>query len=237
MEVRNAKAPSRVERRRARRAPTRRSRPCAARGRAAADERRLQRWLAARRHFHSYSLANQLLIAMQKPDATKVAGFRAWLKLGYCVRKGETALQIWCPCPPSAKQLREWREAGADPAGRPRKTGWVRLQAISYRGRLVAACTKRRFFLAEHLEHRPPDDPERTFVVLMCAYAGEILRGELPGPYRGEDARRYARACLIPDELLDRVGLDVERVARALRVPPDELTQTLDHHRFNPRLG
>jgi hypothetical protein len=55
-----------------------------------------QQWLAARRHFHAYSLANQLLIAMQKPEATRVAGFRAWLKLGYCVRKGETALRIWC---------------------------------------------------------------------------------------------------------------------------------------------
>jgi hypothetical protein len=39
-----------------------------------------QRWLACRRHFHSYSLANQLLIAMQLPDATRIAGFRAWLK-------------------------------------------------------------------------------------------------------------------------------------------------------------
>jgi hypothetical protein len=40
------------------------------------------------------------------------------------------------------------------------------LQAIIYRGRLVAACTRRQFFLAEPLEHRPPDDPERTLVVL-----------------------------------------------------------------------
>jgi hypothetical protein len=37
-----------------------------------------QEWLAARRHFHSYSLSNQLLIAMQCPQATRVAGFRAW---------------------------------------------------------------------------------------------------------------------------------------------------------------
>jgi antirestriction protein ArdC len=79
-----------------------------------------QRWLTARRHFHAYSLANQLLIAMQKPEATRVAGFRAWLKLGYCVRKGETALRIWCPCPPSAKQLKQWQDAGADPRERPR---------------------------------------------------------------------------------------------------------------------
>jgi antirestriction protein ArdC len=79
-----------------------------------------QRWLASRRRFHAYSLANQLLIAMQKPDATHVAGFRAWLRLGYCVRKGERAIRIWCPCPPSAKQLEAWQEAGADPADRPR---------------------------------------------------------------------------------------------------------------------
>jgi antirestriction protein ArdC len=57
---------------------------------------------------------------MQKPGATRVAGFRAWLKLGYCVRKGESALRIWCPCPPSAKQLKQWQDAGADPKQRPR---------------------------------------------------------------------------------------------------------------------
>jgi hypothetical protein len=79
-----------------------------------------QRWLAARRHFHAYSLANQLLIAMQNPDATRVAGFRAWLALGYCVRKGECALRIWCPCPPSKKQLEAWQRAGGDPDQRPR---------------------------------------------------------------------------------------------------------------------
>jgi antirestriction protein ArdC len=79
-----------------------------------------QQWLAARRHFHAYSLANQLLIAMQNPEATRVAGFRAWLKLGYCVRKGETALRIWCPCPPTAKQLQQWHDAGGDPKQRPR---------------------------------------------------------------------------------------------------------------------
>lgn len=54
-----------------------------------------QRWLACRRHFHQYSLSNQLLIAVQCPEATRVAGFKAWLKLGYCVRRGESALRIW----------------------------------------------------------------------------------------------------------------------------------------------
>ena len=79
-----------------------------------------QRWLRVRRHFHRYSLHNQLLIAFQRPGATRVAGFHNWLKLGYAVRKGEHGISIWAPCPPSAKKLREWRAAGADSEQRPR---------------------------------------------------------------------------------------------------------------------
>jgi hypothetical protein len=45
------------------------------------------------------SLNNQLLVALARPDATFVAGFKAWLKLGYCVRKGETAIRIVAPMP------------------------------------------------------------------------------------------------------------------------------------------
>src|SRR4051812_49495304 len=50
-----------------------------------------QAWLRvrARTGLRRYSLRNQLLIALQDPDATWVAGFRAWLALGYAVRKGE----------------------------------------------------------------------------------------------------------------------------------------------------
>jgi hypothetical protein len=44
-----------------------------------------------------YSVNNQLLIALVRPDATFVAGFRAWLELGYQVRKGEKAIWILAP--------------------------------------------------------------------------------------------------------------------------------------------
>jgi hypothetical protein len=97
------------------------------------------------------------------------------------------------------------------------------IQPITYRARTVAAATRSRFFLCEELEQRPADDPERTFVVFMCAYAGDILAGVLPGPYNDRDARRYARACLIPPELAERDELDVDRAARALQVPAREL--------------
>ncbi|MFP3467592.1 ArdC-like ssDNA-binding domain-containing protein [Leifsonia sp. SIMBA_070] len=45
--------------------------------------------------FHAYSLNNLLLILAQKPDATQVAGFRKWQKLGRQVRKGETGIRIF----------------------------------------------------------------------------------------------------------------------------------------------
>lgn len=56
-----------------------------------------QRWLRTRARFHRYSLRNTLLISVQCPQATQVAGFRRWLELGRCVRKGETAIRIFAP--------------------------------------------------------------------------------------------------------------------------------------------
>ena len=45
------------------------------------------------------SLSNQLLVAMARPDATFVAGFKAWLRMGFAVRKGERAIAIIAPLP------------------------------------------------------------------------------------------------------------------------------------------
>jgi antirestriction protein ArdC len=79
-----------------------------------------QRWLKVRRHFHTYSFHNQLMIAMQRPEATRVAGFRKWLEIGYAVQKSEKAIRIWAPCPPSKKALARWRSEGARPEDEPR---------------------------------------------------------------------------------------------------------------------
>lgn len=47
--------------------------------------------------FHRYSFRNQVLILCQKPEATHVAGFHAWLKLDRCVRRGEHGCAILAP--------------------------------------------------------------------------------------------------------------------------------------------
>jgi hypothetical protein len=79
-----------------------------------------QAWVRVRRRFRTYSPLNQLLIALQKPEATKVAGFKAWLNLGYCVRRGEKAIRIYAPVPPSKQAIEEWKANGADPREKPR---------------------------------------------------------------------------------------------------------------------
>jgi len=48
--------------------------------------------------FHRYSPNNILLIAMQRPGATRVAGFQAWKQMGRSVRKGEKGIAILAPC-------------------------------------------------------------------------------------------------------------------------------------------
>lgn len=49
--------------------------------------------------FHAYSWHNCMLIAMQCPTASRVAGYRTWQKLGRQVRKGERGIAIFAPCP------------------------------------------------------------------------------------------------------------------------------------------
>jgi hypothetical protein len=58
-----------------------------------------QRWVRIRSQagLARLSLSNQLLVAIARPDATFVAGFKAWLRLGYCVKKGERAVAIIAP--------------------------------------------------------------------------------------------------------------------------------------------
>ena len=79
-----------------------------------ADSDRFGAWLRARAAFHNYSFRNSLLIAQQRPEATQVAGYKAWQKLGRQVRKGERAIRIFAPC------TRKVEDSGCDGSGDPR---------------------------------------------------------------------------------------------------------------------
>jgi antirestriction protein ArdC len=57
----------------------------------------LKNYLAVMSRFHRYSWGNCLLIYSQRPNATHIAGFHAWLKLRRYVRKGEKGIVILAP--------------------------------------------------------------------------------------------------------------------------------------------
>ena len=65
---------------------------------AASDTEKWETWLSFYSRFHRYSFQNLMLIMLQSPDATRVAGYRTWQSLGRQVRKGEHGLSILAPC-------------------------------------------------------------------------------------------------------------------------------------------
>ncbi|MBW4030115.1 MAG: ImmA/IrrE family metallo-endopeptidase [Acidobacteria bacterium] len=58
---------------------------------------RWQRYLDVQSRFYSYSPNNVMLIALQKPNATRVAGYKTWQSLDHQVRAKESALRILAP--------------------------------------------------------------------------------------------------------------------------------------------
>lgn len=61
------------------------------------DSRAWQDALRFKARFHRYSFSNALLIYLQRPDASLVAGYKRWQKLGRQVRKGEQSTAILAP--------------------------------------------------------------------------------------------------------------------------------------------
>jgi len=56
-----------------------------------------QKYINFAKKFHNYSWTNKMLIWLQKPDATRVAGFRAWEALNRSVVKGAKGISIFVP--------------------------------------------------------------------------------------------------------------------------------------------
>lgn len=84
-------------------------------------------YLSTMSKFHNYSFNNTLLIAMQKPDATLVAGYKAWQKnFERHVNRGEKAIRILAPTPYKIKEERDkidpvTQELLLDKDGNPQK--------------------------------------------------------------------------------------------------------------------
>jgi hypothetical protein len=90
---------------------------------------------------------------------------------------------------------------------------------VSHRGRLVALAAPRRFWLAADIEALPDSHPRKRLVALMVLYARDVLTGELPSPYRDEDAERFAYLALLDPSVATPRARDCPPGRRRRRSP------------------
>ena len=78
----------------------------------------LMKYLEMLSRFHNYSFGNCMLIALQMPTATHVAGFRRWKSLGRYVKKDEKGIGILAPLAYGSKKKQEESGDGKEPQER-----------------------------------------------------------------------------------------------------------------------
>ena len=72
------------------------------------ESEKYKSYLTTMSKFHNYSVNNTLLIALQRPDASLVAGYQAWQKnFNRHVNKGERGIRILAPAPYKIKEERD----------------------------------------------------------------------------------------------------------------------------------
>lgn len=87
-----------------------------------------RKWLNHLGQFHDYSFGNIMLIAIQRANATRVAGFNTWKKLGRNVKKGEKGIAILAPF--TVKRKISEREAEEAQRRLDRRPGGNRFQLV-----------------------------------------------------------------------------------------------------------
>ena len=82
------------------------------------DPRAWQEWLKFSSQFHRYSFGNSLLIMLQDPQATHVAGYQAFKAMGRQVRRGETGIKVLAPITRREPRLNDAGQPVRDDEGR-----------------------------------------------------------------------------------------------------------------------
>ena len=90
-----------------------------------ADDENWRNYLDTMSSFHRYSMYNQMLIAMQRPGSTRVAGFRKWKEMDRSVMKGERGISILRPAVVKADQMDAKGKPVIGSDGKPVKTSKV----------------------------------------------------------------------------------------------------------------
>ena len=144
------------------------------------DPQAWQDWLQFSSQFHRYSFGNSLLIMLQDPRATHVAGYQAFKAMGRQVRRGETGIKVLAPI--------TRREPRLDDAGRPVRDDQGRVVCRTQ----VVATKPVTVFDVRQTDGPPLPDPKIGEAALLTGQAPPGLWDRLQGllEERGFDVRR-----------------------------------------------
>jgi len=146
------------------------------------DPQAWQAWLKFSSQFHRYSFGNSLLIMLQDPQATHVAGYQAFKAMGRQVRRGETGIKVLAPI--------TRREPRLDYAGQPVRDDLGRVLHRTH----VVATRPVTVFDVRQTDGPPLPDPKIGEATLLTGQAPSGLWGRLQDLLgeRGFDVRRGA---------------------------------------------
>ncbi len=146
------------------------------------DPQAWQAWLKFSSQFHRYSFGNSLLIMLQDPQATHVAGYQAFKAMGRQVRRGEAGIKVLAPI--------TRREPRIDDAGRPVRDDQGR---VLHRTQVVGTKPVTVFDIRQ-TDGPPLPDPKVGEATLLTGQAPVGLWDRLQGllEERGFDVRRGA---------------------------------------------
>lgn len=153
-----------------------------------ADSETFAAWLRARAAFHDYSFGNVCLIVSQRPDATRVAGYKTWQKLGRQVMRGEKGIRILAPC--------RVRREEVLPSGETHDA----FRVVGFRCVSVFDVSQTEGDALPELEHRPLEGDAPDLADFLCGVAMaaglEIRREPLSDGMHGY-LKRSARLIVI----------------------------------------
>ena len=146
------------------------------------DPQAWQAWLKFSSQFHRYSFGNSLLIMLQDPQATHVAGYQAFKAMGRQVRRGETGIKVLAPITRREPRLDDAGHPVRDDQGRPVN----RTQVVATKPVTV--------FDVRQTDGPPLPDPKVGEAVLLTGQAPAGLWDRLQDILgeRGFDVRRGA---------------------------------------------
>ena len=146
------------------------------------DPQAWQAWLKFSSQFHRYSFGNALLIMLQDPQATHVAGYQAFKSMGRQVRRGETGIKVLAPITRHEPRL--------DNAGQPVRDDQGRVLQRTH----VVATKPVTVFDIRQTDGPPLPDPKIGEVALLTGQAPVGLWDRLQGllEERGFNVRRGA---------------------------------------------